>query len=191
MNTLLRGLTAAKRLVAALPKTLLTALMAGLLVACAGPQPQDYAKEQPPLDLRRYFNGPLVAHGMFTDRQGRIVRRFTVQLQGHWNGEQGVLEEDFVYNDGERQRRVWRITHLGDGRYRGLADDVVGEAEGIAAGNTLRWRYTLALPVDGRVWHVQFDDWMVLMDERVMLNRATMSKFGIELGQVTLSFDKR
>lgn len=164
--------------------------MTTLLAACAAPQPQDYAREQPALDLRRYFDGPLVAHGLFTDRQGRIVRRFTVQLHGRWEGNQGVLEEDFVYNDGERQRRVWRITRLGDGRYRGVADDVVGEAEGISAGNTLRWRYTLALPVDGRVWHVQFDDWMVLMDERVMLNRATMSKFGIELGQVTLSFNK-
>jgi hypothetical protein len=38
---------------------------------------------------------------------------------------------------------------------------------------------------------VQFDDWMYLMTERVMLNKATMSKFGIRLGEVTLSFVKR
>ena len=180
------GLPVGRRLL----KTL-SLVTACLLVACASPQPQDYAQEQPALDLRRYFNGPLVAHGMFTDRQGHIQRRFTVQLQGRWQGEHGVLEEDFVYNDGTKQRRVWRIEHLGNGRYRGLADDVVGEAEGVAAGNVLRWRYTLALPVDGRVWHVQFDDWMVLMNDQVMLNRAQMSKFGLHLGDVTLSFDKR
>lgn len=181
-----------KRLLHCLSRAHLGGLLFALLLAgCAAPQPQDYAQEQPTLDLRRYFNGPLIAHGMFTNRQGRIVRRFTVHLQGRWDGQQGVLEEDFIYSDGERQRRVWHITDQGQGRYRGLADDVVGEAEGLAAGNTLRWRYTLALPVDGRVWHVQFDDWMVLMDDRVMLNRATMSKYGIELGQVTLSFDKR
>jgi hypothetical protein len=29
------------------------------------------------------------------------------------------------------------------------------------------------------------------MDDRVMLNRAVMSKFGIRLGEVTLSFYKR
>jgi hypothetical protein len=111
-------------------------------------------------------------------------------MVGRWEGNEGVLHEDFLYSDGEKQRRVWRLTDLGQGRYSGRADDVVGEAVGLAAGNALNWRYTLALPVDGRVWHVQFDDWMYLMDERVMLNKAVMSKFGIMLGEVTLAFTK-
>ena len=68
---------------------------------------------------------------------------------------------------------------------------MVGVAEGRSAGNALNWRYTLALPVDGKVYEVQFDDWMYLMDERVMLNKAVMSKFGIKLGEVTLSFYKQ
>ena len=55
----------------------------------------------------------------------------------------------------------------------------------------LRWRYVLELPVDGKTYHVDFDDWMFLMDERVMLNRSVMSKFGFRLGEVTLSFYKR
>ena len=67
----------------------------------------------------------------------------------------------------------------------------MGVAEGRSTGNALNWRYTLNLPVDGKVYEVQFDDWMVLMDERVMLNKAVMSKFGIRLGEVTLSFTKK
>jgi hypothetical protein len=62
---------------------------------------------------------------------------------------------------------------------------VVGVAQGQAAGNALNWRYTLLLPVDGKVYEMQFDDWMYLMDDRVMLNKAVMSKFGIRLGEVT------
>jgi hypothetical protein len=58
------------------------------------------------------------------------------------------------------------------------------------SGNAFRWAYTLKLPVDGKVYEVQFDDWMYLINDRVMLNRATMSKFGIRLGEVTLSFYK-
>jgi hypothetical protein len=162
-----------------------------LLAGCANaPTPADYARETPTLDLRSYFNGPLTAHGLFTDRSGKVVRRFTVKITGTWTGNEGVLDEDFTYSDGERQKRVWRLTDLGEGRFSGRADDVVGVAVGRAAGNALNWRYTLALPVDGRVWHVQFDDWMVLMDQRVMLNRAVMSKFGITLGEVTLAFSK-
>ncbi|MFG6447118.1 DUF3833 domain-containing protein [Roseateles sp. BYS180W] len=163
---------------------------AALLSACASPQVEDYRAEQPVLDLREYFNGPLTAHGIFTDRSGHVVKRFTVTMTGQWQGDEGVLDEHFLYSDGSTQRRVWKLRHLGDGRYSGSADDVVGQAQGQSAGNALRWAYTLALPVDGRVWHVQFDDWMYRIDQGTVLNRARMSKFGITLGEVTLSFHK-
>jgi len=169
-------------------------LAAGALVllgACAGPTPADYAAEKPVLDLKRYFDGELVAHGIFTDRSGRVLRRFTVDMTGTWNGKQGTLDERFTYSDGKTERRVWRLTDEGGGRWTGRADDVVGVAEGQSAGNALNWRYTLRLPVDGSVYDVQFDDWMFLMDERVMLNKAEMSKFGIRLGEVTLAFYRR
>ncbi len=164
---------------------------AATLAGCAGPQPADYAAEKPVLDLKTYFNGDLTAHGIFTDRAGKVARRFTVVMTGTWTGNQGVLDERFTYSDGKTERRVWRLTDLGNGRYSGRADDVVGEAVGIAAGNALNWKYTLRLPVDDKVYDVQFDDWMYLMDERVMLNKAVMSKFGIRLGEVTLSFYKK
>jgi hypothetical protein len=67
---------------------------------------------------------------------------------------------------------------------------VVGEAQGEARGNALRWRYVLALPVGDKVYNVDFDDWMYLIDDRVMLNRSAMSKFGLHLGEVTLSFTR-
>ena len=174
-------------------RTLMLAGVAGLggLAGCAAPDVADYATQRPQLDLQTYFNGTVDAWGMFTDRGGKVVKRFTVVLVGRWQGNDGVLEEDFLYSDGTRQRRVWRIRKLDDGQYSGRADDVVGEAKGQARGNALRWAYTLALPVDGRVWHVQMDDWMYLVDERVMLNRTAMSKFGIGLGEVTISFSKR
>lgn len=165
-------------------------LLAAALSGCAGPQVQDYAQEQPKLDIRDYLNGPLTAHGMFTDRSGRVVKRFTVKMMGRWEGDVGTLDEHFTYSDGTTQRRVWHLQHLGGGRFSGRADDVVGEAAGEGAGNAFRWSYTLALPVDGRVWNVAMDDWMYRMDERTVLNRTAMSKFGIHLGEVTLSFTK-
>ena len=169
-------------------------LGAALLAGCASPRPADYATEQPGLDLKAWFDGDIVAHGLFTDRSGKVVKRFTVLMRCRWTGDDGVLDEDFTYSDGTRQRRIWRIRQLADAngerRYVGRADDIVGEAEGRAAGNALNWRYTLLLPVDGRPIEVQFDDWMVLVDEHVLLNKAVMSKFGVRLGEVTLSFRK-
>ena len=176
-------------------KFLFTLLTTAMLAGCAAPTPADYAAEKPALDLQAYFNGEFTAHGIFTDRSGKVVRRFTVAMTGSWSGDSGTLDERFTYSDGKTERRVWHLTKLpGDGattRYIGRADDVVGEAVGVASGNALNWTYTLRLPVDDKVYEVQFDDWMYLMDQRVMLNKAVMSKYGVKLGEVTLSFYKQ
>ncbi len=164
---------------------------ATLLSGCASPDPGMYAREKPLLDLRTYFNGPVDAWGVFQDRSGKVVRRFTVAMQCRWDGDVGTLDEAFSWSDGSRSRRIWTLRALPGNRYSGSAADVIGEAQGQVAGNAFNWRYTLALEVDGRTWQVDFDDWMYLIDERVMLNRATMSKFGVRLGEVLLSFQKR
>lgn len=167
------------------------ALAASLgLAGCATPVAADYATQQPPLDLRRYFDGRLIAHGLVTDRGGRVLQRFTVRITGTWQGDTGTLDEQFSYADGRREQRVWTLQRHADGRWSGRAADVLGEAQGQSAGNALNWRYTLKLPVDGQVWEIDFDDWMFLVDERVMINRAVMSKFGLRVGEVLLSFRK-
>ncbi|MDO9314133.1 MAG: DUF3833 domain-containing protein [Burkholderiaceae bacterium] len=167
-----------------------TAAATALLAGCASPTPADYASEKPLLDLKTYFNGNVTAHGIFTDRSGKVVRRFTVAMKCSWEGDDGMLDERFIYSDGEKQRRVWRLKKLPGGQYTGTADDVIGTAQGQSAGNAFQWSYTLRLPVDGKTYEVQFDDWMYLMDEHVMLNKAVMSKFGVRLGEVTLAFHK-
>lgn len=163
----------------------------GSLMGCASHSIEDYRDQHPMLNLRDYFNGVIDAYGVFQDRSGRVVRRFTVVMTCTWEGENGVLDEVFTYSDGGTERRIWRLTRGPDGRYSGTAGDVVGTAQGQTRGNAFRWAYTLRLPVDGKTYEVQFDDWMFLMDQRVMLNKAVMSKWGVRLGEVTLSFVKR
>jgi hypothetical protein len=162
-----------------------------LLGGCASQSIEQYNNQQPALDLQQYFNGSLDAYGVFTDRSGAVAKRFTVLMQCSWMGDEGVLNEDFSYSDGTKQTRIWRLTKTGNGRFVGRADDVVGEAQGESRGNAFHWTYTMRLPVDNSVYDVQFDDWMYLMTDKVMLNKATMSKFGVRLGEVTLSFTKR
>jgi hypothetical protein len=165
------------------------------LFACSSPSVKQYANEKPNLDLSEYFNGTIDAYGIFTDRSGEVKKRFTVLLVAQWkvvDGKKvGTLDESFEYSDGTKQKRVWTLTETAPGKYIGRADDVVGDALGESAGNALNWAYTLALPVDGTIYHVQFNDWMYLITPKVMLNKAKMSKFGIDLGEVTLSFYKR
>ena len=174
-------------------RTLLIAapLATGLAACGSAPQINDYAQEKPVLDLKTYFTGVVDGWGIFTDRSGKVVKRFVVTMNCSWNGDQGILDEDFVYSDGTKQKRIWRMSKLADGKYEGRADDVVGVGNGQQMGNAFRWGYTLNLPVDNTTYEVQFDDWMYQMDDKVVINKATMRKFGFTLGELVVNFKKR
>jgi hypothetical protein len=161
------------------------------LFGCSSTTIKDYQKEVPKLVMEEYFNGSLEAHGIFQDRSGLVVKRFKVIMNCSWKDGVGTLDEDFVYSDGTKSRRVWTLTKIAENKFKGTASDVIGEAYGEVAGNAFQWNYTLDLPVGEKTIHVQFDDWMYLMDNRVMLNKSKMSKFGIYLGEVTLAFVKQ
>ncbi|MBM3507377.1 MAG: DUF3833 domain-containing protein [Alphaproteobacteria bacterium] len=161
-----------------------------LLGGCAGVTPDVYATEKPVLDLYEYFDGRVDAWGYFADRSGKVVRRFTVTIEGSKRDDALELDEHFTYADSTTSRRVWTIHRTGAHTYTGTAGDVIGLAQGRAYGNALQWNYRLAFEVDGRTYHVNFDDWMYLQDATVMLNHSVMSKFGVRLGEVVLAFRK-
>lgn len=165
-------------------------LAAALLAGCSSMKPEDYAGTQPRLVLEDYFLGKVRAWGIFQDRGGKLRRQFTVDIDGRLEQGELVLTEDFVYADGERSQRVWRIRRIDEHRYEGRAADVEGVAVGVAYGQALNWRYDLNLKVGEDTYKVHFDDWMFLHEDGVLVNRAAMSKFGIHLGDVTLFFQR-
>ena len=167
-------------------------LLAGLS-ACARKDVATLADRRPSLDLAAFFAGDSVAYGIFEDRFGNLRRQFRVNMTGTVEGDKLTLVEDFLYDDGERADRTWVIRRTGveaDGsvRYEGSAADVSGTASGRIAGNALNWEYDVVLEMSGREVEVHFDDWIYRQDEDVAINRAFISKFGVEIGSVTIVF---
>ena len=154
---------------------------------------ETYKDRSPTFVLEDYFEGKTRAWGLFTDRAGNLKRDFVVDITGTWDEATRTLtlEEDFVYDDGEAQRRIWTIRKTGDNAYTGTAADVVGDAKGATMGNAFNWAYTLALPFKGRSVHLQFDDWMWLQPNGVLMNKATVKKWGFTVGEVTIFFQKQ
>lgn len=166
-------------------------LLICFLSACSKMQISDFEGASPEFRLEEYFQGKTKAWGIVHDRFGDVRRQFTVEIQGQYENNILTLTEDFLYDDGERQQRIWKISKVDDHRYRGTADDVIGSAQGAVYGNALHWQYYLNLKMaDDEYMVVHFDDWMFLQDDGVLLNKAVMSKWGIRLAEVTLSFQK-
>ena len=168
-------------------------VLIGLLLACTllsscATQPHAPPDSGQTLDLFAYFENGADAWGIFTPRFGGSARSFEVSIDSTIEDRQLVLDERFVFDDGEKDRRVWRITEVSPGRYIGEADDVVGPATGEASGDRLVWRYTLQLTPRLRV---SLDDRMYLQEDGVLFNRAVVRKYGVRVGDITISFKPR
>jgi hypothetical protein len=162
-----------------------------LIAACSSQNLSDYDNTEPAFAVENYFNGPLQAQGIVLDRNGRVTRRFNVEMIGTWSQGEGKLEEWFVFDDGEKTTRTWLIHKQADGTYTGSADDVVGLAVGESNGIALHWDYQIDINVDGTDYRVTFDDWLYLVDNDVVINRSYIKKWGFRVGEVILVINKK
>jgi uncharacterized protein DUF3833 len=169
-----------------MPRILLATTLLLLLGACTPVKVTDYADSRPLLHLEQFFDGELTAHGVVKDRGGRVIRTFNADISAHWADGVGTLVEDFVFDDGEAQQRIWTLRPNGVGRYIGTAADVVGDAELQLAGNSLFLDYVLRLDYRGSQIDVRVDDRMYLVSPDVLINESSMSKFGWRVGNLVL-----
>ena len=161
------------------------------LAACTGkPSLEDERLSERALNLEEFFEGELIAYGQFQDLFGTVRRRFEVEIEGTWDGRVLTLVEDFVYEDGSTEQRVWTLEKTGEQTWRGTAPGVIGVATGEERGDTFNWQYTIDLPVPDGTLRVTFDDWMWLLSEDRLLNRAYMKRFGVDIGDVIITFEK-
>jgi len=162
------------------------------LAACAGrPSLDQEPLSTAELNLEEFFAGDLTAHGQFQDVFGTVRRRFVVEIDGTWDGQTLRLVEDFTYEDGSTEQRIWTLTKTGDDSWQGTAPGVIGTATGQERGDTFNWQYTIDLPVPGgETLRVRFDDWMWLLSGDRLLNRAYMYRYGVPIGEVIISFER-
>ena len=161
-----------------------------LLTSCSDMKPEDYINTEPKIKIEEYFLGDVKAWGIFQNRFGKVERQFTAKMEGSFDGEILTLEEDFSGNDGEKQKRKWKIKKVGEDKYEGTAPDVIGIAKGVSYGSAFKFEYQLLIPFKDKKIKVRFDDWIFKQDDKVAINRAIVSKFGFKVGELTVFFVK-
>jgi hypothetical protein len=173
-------------------KFILIILLGILLTGCQGNKmkPIDFKDQQPRLIIEDYLSGKVNAWGILQNRAGKVTRQFSAELNGKWDGKKLVLDEKFNWSDGEIQKRQWQINKIDEHNYEGSAGDVVGTAKGYSYGPAFKFEYVLLVPVKGKEIKITFDDWIFKQDDKVAINRATMTKFGIKVAELTVMFVK-
>ncbi len=158
----------------------------GFMSACATAPLAPREASSAPFIVERDLAGATIARGEFRSITG-TRRAFTANLQGSWDGETLTLVEDFVFDDGERDRKTWRLRRVAPGQYSGTREDVVGTARGVQDGAYFRLEYDVILPSEnGRGRKVRFRDVMALSDNGTVHNDAVVGWRGLRVGSVSL-----
>ena len=153
-------------------------------------KPKDFINTEPLMTIEKYFEGPVEAWGLLQDRKGKVTRQFKADMFGSFDGDILTLKEDFYWTDGEKQNRVWKIKKIDTHTYEGNAPDVIGTAKGFQYGSAFKFEYDLMVPFKGKNIKISFDDWIFKQDDKIAINRATLTKFGFKVGELTVFFKK-
>ena len=161
-----------------------------LLNSCSEMKPEDYKNTKPIIKIEEFFQGNVKAWGMIQGRSGEVKRQFVADMKGEFDGQNLILDETFIWNDGEKQKRRWTIKKVGDNRYEGTAPDVVGVAKGVSFGSAFKFEYKLLVPYKDKKIKIRFDVLIFKQDEKTAINKATLTKFGFKVGELTVFFVK-
>ena len=168
-----------------------SAMLILLLAGCSSVDVSDYADNTPKMVPEEFFDGKLTAHGVVKDRSGKVIRYFNATIDAYWRDGVGTLEEQFLFDDGEEQERIWTLKPDGNGQYIGTAGDVVGEGKARVAGNSMFLKYVLRVPYNDGTIDLAIDDRMYLVSPTILVNESAMTKFGIHVGSILLVIEKR
>ncbi|MDL0432924.1 DUF3833 domain-containing protein [Marinobacter sp. TBZ242] len=179
------------KVVTGLPRFLWVLLSSALLAGCAGPALEDYRDRKPVLTPQQFFTGELSARGVVKDFSGEVIRTFDADISASWDSNGvGTLDEEFRFDDGEVQTRVWTLTP-DNGALHADAGDVVEPGTMRWEGNAIHMNYVLRVAYGDGTIDVRMDDWMYLVTPDTLINQTTMSKWGIDVGEIVLVISKK
>ena len=162
-----------------------------LLVGCAGPALEDYSDRKPVLTPQEFFTGELTARGVVKNYSGEVIRTFDADISASWDSDGvGTLDEVFRFDDGEVQTRLWTLTPE-DGALHADAGDVVEPGTMRWQGNAIHMNYVLRVAYGDGTIDLHMDDWMYLITPDTLINQTTMSKWGIEVGEIVLVISRK
>ena len=164
---------------------LVTALFArNLFFSFRAQSPAAYADTGPRFDIKKHLSGQILSEGLIYGPTGKMTNSFVAQMVGEWDGDTGTLSEHFVYSNGTVQDRKWYLKLGQDNTFTATADDIVGVAQGVISGATIRLQYKIVLPKESGGHTLSVIDWMYLTETGVILNQSELRKFGIKVAEL-------
>ena len=170
-------------------KLFATMIMGTALAGCAS-QPAVPSPTTKTMILEQALVGRTAGDGILVNGLTGQETKFSVVIDGTWDGKFLTLVEEFVYSDGAKERKTWHLTKISDVEYQGTRDDIIGTAKVYQDGRAVRLNYALAVNTGIGNIAVRFRDLLSLQDDGSIANRAIASKFGLRVGRIILTLHR-
>ena len=159
------------------------------LVSCSSNS--EHKLTGPKLNPEQFFKGNLIASGFVKDRSGKIIRTFNAKIIGEVKAKDFTLTEHFIFDDGEKQERIWKFKHTDNGHYDATANDVDGIGKAQVYDNYMSLDYKLIIQYNDKPMKISIEDILVLTHENILIAESQMYKFGLHVGSITLVMQKK
>lgn len=166
-------------------------VVAIVLVGCASKPLAIFKDERPVFKPEVFFAGRTHSWGVFESRSGEPKEILYTKTTGRWDGSILHFEQDLDFAEGKKQHRSWQIRRVDEHHYTATGTGIVGTAHGETRGNAFHLEFTLDAKPGNPLGHVHMSQWMYLQSDGVtMVNRATITKAGVIITEITEQFRK-
>ena len=158
------------------------------LAACSAPSADVYEGKKPVITVKDFYSAPVHGYGVFQNASGEVTDRYYATLVPTWHGNEGTLVEKQWNEQGKLFfQQEWKISVAPDGQhFSATATKIKGTVVGETKGYAMHMQYTLLAPrEDGSDISISSDDWTYLQPDGSGLNKVSMNKFGLHVGDVT------
>ena len=161
-------------------------LLGALTLAGCATAPAMPTGQIKPLTLDQAFVGRQTGRGLFRIYLTGAERRFTARLNSRLSrsGTRLTVVEDFVYDDGDKNRLTWVFDRTGPATWAGRREDTVGLAQVTEENGVIRLVYTADFVSPSGVNRLGFADVIYRRPDGLIVNDAVVSRNGFPVGSV-------
>ena len=142
------------------------------------------------MDFKKFFNGDIEGFAITQDEDGKITGTQTVKINAKWDGNKGVIQQNFIFAGDKKDSRTWLVTLNENGTFEAIGHDVSSPGQGKQIGNAAQMLYALTLKENDVKREVKYEDRMYLVDDQSMIIISNAKKGFSSSGKSILSLKK-
>ena len=144
----------------------------------------------PKLKFEVYFSGKVTAYGqMILYYPKKRIKNIKAKFNGKFHKDKLILNEEFIESN-TKTDRVWTFKKISDLDFIGHENNVLSPFNVRVENNMLNMNYRFKTNYKNYNFSVNIKDNMYLINNKLLLNKSKVSKFGITIAETILLYTK-